>query len=126
LEEQPEKAQQRSCLGKPHGEIVMSIETQPELTPAERVHDVARILDAINQGVHAALLRHKQAGVPIAVWRNERVEWIAAEDLNVDDVDSSPSRPMPEATPRSDRLTPGQTRSEFQSHTALHARTPAL
>ncbi len=30
-----------------------------------------------------ALLRHKQAGNPIAVWRDGRVEWIQPEDIPV-------------------------------------------
>jgi len=52
--------------------------------PAERVHDVGRILEAINQGVREALLRHKQAGVPIATWRNGKVERIAPENIEID------------------------------------------
>jgi hypothetical protein len=74
----------------------LTADIRSELTPAERVHDVDRILDAINQGAREALLRHKRAGVPIVVWRNERVEWIAAEDLDVDNVDGSPSSPIPD------------------------------
>jgi hypothetical protein len=71
----------------------VSSATQTGLTPAERVNDVARILEAINQGVREAMLRHKQAGVPIATWRNGRVEWIAPEDIDLDDPDASPSSP---------------------------------
>jgi hypothetical protein len=36
--------------------------------------DVPRILEALGKAVRAALQRHKQAGNPIAVWRNNRVE----------------------------------------------------
>jgi hypothetical protein len=49
--------------------------------PAKRVHDTERILEAMRQGVREALVRHKLAGNPVAVWRNGRVEWIRPEDL---------------------------------------------
>lgn len=49
--------------------------------PAERVKDIPRILKAMNEGVREALWRHKVAGHPVAVWRNERVEWVAPEDI---------------------------------------------
>ena len=55
----------------------------PELPPAERVHDVARILAALRQAVQQALLSHKQAGNPVAIWRNGRVEWVQPEDIPV-------------------------------------------
>lgn len=53
-------------------------------TPAERVADVPRILQALNQAVRDALLRHKRAGNPVAVWRNGKVEWIQPEDIPVE------------------------------------------
>jgi hypothetical protein len=57
--------------------------------PSERVRDVPRILNAMNQGIREALLRHKQAGVPIIVWRLGRVEEIAPEDIEIDATDST-------------------------------------
>jgi len=53
-------------------------------SPAERVDDIPAILAAMREGVRRALRQHKIAGIPIAVWRNERVEWIAPEDIVVD------------------------------------------
>lgn len=50
-------------------------------TPAERVEDVALILRALKLAVREALQRHKQAGNPVAVWRNDRVEWIPPEEI---------------------------------------------
>jgi len=50
-------------------------------TPAERVEDVSRALRALRLGVREALQRHKQAGNAVAVWRNDRVEWIPPEDI---------------------------------------------
>lgn len=54
-------------------------------TPAERVHDITRILEEMRLAVREALLSHKRAGNPIAVWRNDRVEWIQPEDIPVED-----------------------------------------
>ena len=50
---------------------------------AERLMDDDLIVEAIARGVQAALLRHKQAGNPIAVWRDEQVVWIEPEDIPV-------------------------------------------
>jgi hypothetical protein len=54
--------------------------THLPLSPAERVNDHARILDALRQAVREALLDHKRAGNPVAVWQNERVEWTRPEE----------------------------------------------
>lgn len=59
----------------------MSVTHPTELTPAERVEDIPRILGALRQAVREALQRHKRDGNPVAVWRNERVEWIQPEDI---------------------------------------------
>ncbi len=50
----------------------------------ELLQDDRLVEDAINRGVREALLRHKQAGNPIAVWRDEQVVWIAPEDIEVE------------------------------------------
>ncbi|OGW14351.1 MAG: hypothetical protein A3K09_01820 [Nitrospinae bacterium RIFCSPLOWO2_12_FULL_47_7] len=36
---------------------------------------------ALAQGVHEALLRHKQAVNPVAIWRDGKVVWVKAEEL---------------------------------------------
>jgi hypothetical protein len=53
------------------------------LSPAERINDHSRILEALRQAVREALLNHKRAGNPVAVWQHERVEWIQPEDIPV-------------------------------------------
>lgn len=63
----------------------MNRPNQPYVSPEERVHDVPGILAAMRRGVREALLRHKRAGVPVAVWRNGRVELIQPEDIPVGD-----------------------------------------
>lgn len=52
-------------------------------TAAERVENVPRILRALRQAVREALLRHKKAGNPVAVWRDGQVKWIKPEDIPV-------------------------------------------
>jgi hypothetical protein len=41
------------------------------------------IKQALALAVRDALVRHKQAGNPIAVWRDGRLLWIAPEDIPV-------------------------------------------
>ncbi|MBI4744991.1 MAG: hypothetical protein HY786_00230 [Deltaproteobacteria bacterium] len=36
---------------------------------------------ALKQAVHEALLQHKRAGNPIAVWRNGKTVWLKPEDI---------------------------------------------
>lgn len=40
------------------------------------------ITQALARGVHEALLRHKQAGNPIVVWREGKIVWIKAEEIS--------------------------------------------
>lgn len=67
----------------------MTETSDSHLTPAERVHDLPRILREMRQAVREALMRHKQAGNPVAVWRNGRVEWIRPEDIPTEDCPAS-------------------------------------
>src|SRR5438874_10852651 len=48
---------------------------------AERLKDHSLIDRALARAVRDELLRHKQAGNPIAVWRDGRVVWSAPEDI---------------------------------------------
>lgn len=55
--------------------------SESEITPAERVDDIPRMLRALRLAVRDALHRHKLAGNPVAVWRDGRVVWIQPEDI---------------------------------------------
>lgn len=44
---------------------------------------------AVQRAVRAALLQHKRAGNPIAIWRDEQVVWIPAEEIDVDEEDET-------------------------------------
>jgi len=46
-------------------------------------------MDASEQGVRKALLRHKRAGVPIVVWRDGRIVNIPAEKIEILDLDNA-------------------------------------
>jgi hypothetical protein len=50
---------------------------------AERVQDIDLIKKALARGVREALIRHKQAGNPIAAWRNGEVVWIQPKDIEI-------------------------------------------
>jgi hypothetical protein len=47
----------------------------------ERVGNIARNLHAMDVAVREALLQHKRAGNPVAVWRDEQVVWVPPEEI---------------------------------------------
>jgi hypothetical protein len=57
-------------LRKKHKDKIVEAFTNPE-----------RITKALTQGVRDALLKHKQAGNPIIIWRDGKSIWIKAEDI---------------------------------------------
>ena len=50
----------------------------------EAFADPEKITEALAQGVRDALLKHKQAGNPIVVWRDGQAVWIKPEDITAD------------------------------------------
>jgi isoaspartyl peptidase/L-asparaginase-like protein (Ntn-hydrolase superfamily) len=46
---------------------------------------------AIAKAVREAILEHKRAGNPIAVWQNGRVVWIPPDEIAVDEPDDNDS-----------------------------------
>jgi len=63
----------------------MTTPTKPEPSPAERVNDLPRILEAITTAVREAVLEHKRLGNPIAVWRDGRVVWLQPDEIVVEE-----------------------------------------
>jgi hypothetical protein len=47
------------------------------------VHGNFIVTSGLARGVREALIRHKQAGNPIAVWGDGKVVWIAPEDIDI-------------------------------------------
>lgn len=43
---------------------------------------------ALKQAVQEALLRHKQAGNPVVVWRDNKIVWIPPEEISVPEKDA--------------------------------------
>jgi hypothetical protein len=41
------------------------------------------ITEAIRKGAREAILRHKQAGLPVAIYRNGKTVWVQPDDLDV-------------------------------------------
>lgn len=51
----------------------------PDITKV--LEDPKRLDAALRRAVQIALLQHKQAGNPIAAWRDGKVVWIAPEQI---------------------------------------------
>lgn len=45
------------------------------------VEDGDLILEALKQGVREAMIRHKELGLPVVIYRNGKIEWVMPEDL---------------------------------------------
>lgn len=70
----------------------MSTAPESARTPAERIADLPRIIYEMRQAVREALLDHRRAGNPVAVWRDGRVQWVQPEDIPVEAPDA-PTEP---------------------------------
>jgi len=81
--EQPPEIVDAIACGKPCGGVEI-MEVTDKKSPVERIEDVPRILRAMTRAVREALVRHKQAANPVAVWRNGAVEWVKPEDIPTD------------------------------------------
>jgi hypothetical protein len=62
-------------------------------TVSELFDDGTAIAQAMDAAVREAVLQHKHKGLPLAVWRDGKVAWIPAEDVEaVSDTPSAPTR----------------------------------
>jgi len=50
---------------------------------AEAFSNPEKITQAVAKGVRDALLKHKQAGNPIVVWRDGKIVWLKPEEIPV-------------------------------------------
>ena len=60
------------------------------LDHSERTERLDEIQQAMKQAVREALMRHKQAGNPVATWRDGRVVWIPPEEILAEESTPSP------------------------------------
>lgn len=61
-------------------------------TLRERLADIKLIEAAVIRAVQGALLHHKRAGNPVAVWRNGRVEWLRPQDIPAEELSTTPGK----------------------------------
>jgi hypothetical protein len=47
----------------------------------EALADKEKITQALTRGVREALLKHKQAGNPVVVWRDGKMVWLKPEEI---------------------------------------------
>lgn len=60
----------------------------PDGISIEEIFEEGTLIDeALRDAVREAILRHKQAGNPIAVWKDEKVVWIPPEEIKVEPSD---------------------------------------
>ena len=55
-----------------------------ERKACDRFPDIDRIVAEAQLAVHEALMEHRRAGNPVAVWRDSKVVWIPPEEIPVD------------------------------------------
>jgi hypothetical protein len=57
------------------------VNDQPRRSIAELFADDSLINAAIEQAARQAILKHAQAGQPVATWQDGKVVWIPAEEI---------------------------------------------
>ncbi len=60
----------------------MTVKARHKDKISEVFSDHEQITNALVQGVREALLKHKQAGNPIVVWRNGKIVWLKPEEIS--------------------------------------------
>jgi hypothetical protein len=61
----------------------MAVKEKPRDKIAEAFSNPEKITQALAKGVRDALLKHKQAGNPIVVWRDGKIVWLDPEEIPV-------------------------------------------
>lgn len=61
----------------------MAIKEKHKDKISEAFADPEIITRALAQGVRDALLKHKQTGNPVVVWREGKIVWLKPEDIRV-------------------------------------------
>jgi hypothetical protein len=59
--------------------------TESEREDEEFLAEVEAVEAAVQQAVQEALRMHKRAGNPVAGWKDGRVVWVLAEQIDVED-----------------------------------------
>lgn len=61
----------------------MEVKEKHKDSIAEAFANPGIITHALAQGVRDALLKHKQAGNPVVVWRDGKIVWLKPEEIPV-------------------------------------------
>ena len=61
----------------------MEVKEKHKDSIAEAFANPGKITHALAQGVRDALLKHKQAGNPVVVWRDGKIVWLKPEEIPV-------------------------------------------
>ena len=69
--------------------------TESEREYAEFLAEVEAVEAAVQQAVKEALLMHKRAGNPVVGWKDGRVVWVPAEQIDVEDESTDASETSP-------------------------------
>jgi hypothetical protein len=71
-------------------------ETEPDREHSELLAQTKAVEAAVQQAVQDALRLHKRAGNPVAEWRDGRVVWVPADQIQLEDETAVPSEePLP-------------------------------
>lgn len=62
----------------------MATKTDPSLDVGALFQDDALIGGALERAVRRTIREHKEEGLPLAVWRQGKVVWVAAEELEAE------------------------------------------
>jgi hypothetical protein len=65
-------------------------QTESEREYAEFLAEAEAVEAAVQQAVKDALRMHKQAGNPVAGWKDGRVVWVPAEQIDLEDEWANP------------------------------------
>ena len=65
--------------------------TEPTKDISKILADPTVVERAVSEGVREAVQRHKQMGLPLAVWKNGQVVWITAEEAIAAETTGPPS-----------------------------------
>lgn len=71
----------------------MARKPAPEV--AELLAEAEKVEAAVQAAVREALLHHKRAGNPIAVWENNQVVWIPPEEIEIPEGPAASSWTLP-------------------------------
>ncbi len=61
----------------------MTVKEEHKDRISEAFADPEKITQALIKGVREALLKHKQAGNPVVVWKNGKIVWLKPEEIPV-------------------------------------------